>query len=261
MNRYLVTATVAGVLTVSSVEAQTPPRADPTQHPIPTPIKTSAMVFAKAGETWAYILADRKSLDEAIQTGRLPEVHDIVFSLRDSVVTLPYKSTALAAAKKAALKKRVDVIAILAERVDKYADEGDAVRMKTEYAKLLKALETIEPLYPSNTLPARGGKPLSAADKKLFLSPDGLYTASDIAANGNTSPYQKYADVIPMHDAKVNPGDPVCPISETKPNARLPWVIGGRTYTFCCPPCIGEFVTKAKSNPAVIKSPQEYIKK
>ncbi len=226
-----------------------------------TPKSTAAMVFGKAGETWGYILADRKSLDEAIRTGQLPEVHDIVFSLRDSVVTLPYKSAALGSAKMAALKKRVDVIAALAENVDKYADAGDADRTKAEYAKLLKELDTIEPLYPTNALPSSGGKPLSAADKKLFLIPGGLYTAEDIATNGGTSPYQKFAAVIPMHEAKVNPGDPVCPISETKPNAKLPWIIGGKTYIFCCPPCIGEFLTKAKTTPSLIKSPQEYIKK
>ncbi|MBC8134875.1 MAG: hypothetical protein H8F28_03195 [Fibrella sp.] len=225
------------------------------------PKKTAAMVFAKAGETWAYILADRKSLEEAIQTGQLPEVHDIVFSLRDSVVTLPYKSTALSPAKMAALKKRVDAVAILAERVDKYADEGDATKTKAEYARLRKELDAFEPLYPTNALPSSGGKPLSAADKRLFLLPGGLYTESDIVANGSTSPYQKYASVIPMHDAKVNPGDAVCPISETKPNAKLPWVIGGKTYIFCCPPCIGEFLTKAKTTPSTVKSPEGYIKK
>ncbi|MBC7805704.1 MAG: hypothetical protein H7145_06085 [Akkermansiaceae bacterium] len=219
------------------------------------------MVFGKAGETWAYILADRKSLDEAIRTDQLPEVHDIVFSLRDSVVTLPYKSGALSPSKMATLKKRVNTIAVLAESVDRYADEGDAANTKAQYARLAEELNAIEPIYPANALPIRGGKPLSAADKKLFLAPGGLYTASDIAANGGTSPYQKYAGVIPMHDAKVNPGDPVCPISETKPNAKLPWVIGGNTYTFCCPPCIGEFVTKAKTTPSLVKSPQEYIKK
>lgn len=225
------------------------------------PKKTAAMLFAKAGETWAYILADRKSLEEAIQTGQLPEVHDIVFSLRDSVVTLPYKSAALAPSKMALLKRQVDMVAVIAESVDKYADEGDATKTKTEYAKLLKELEAIGPLYPTNALPSSGGKPLSAADKKLFLIPGGLYTVSDIAMNGSTSPYQKYASVIPVHDAKVNPGDPVCPISETKPNTKLPWVIGGKTYIFCCPPCIGEFLTKAKTAPTSIKPPEEYIKK
>lgn len=251
---------VAIVLATCPVQSQTP-ATDPLRQTVTTPKKTPAMMFGKAGETWAYILADRKSLDEVIQTGQLPEVHDIVLSLRDSVVTLPYKSTALTTAKKVALKKQVDVIAILAERVDKYADDGDATRTKSEYAKLIKELNAIEPLYPPNTLPTSGGKPLSAADKQLFLLPGGIYTATDIAANGSTSPYQKYASVIPMHEAKVNPGDQVCPISETKPNAKLPWVIGGKTYTFCCPPCIGEFVTKAKTTPLLIKSPQEYIKK
>jgi YHS domain-containing protein len=224
------------------------------------PVQTVAMTFAKAGEAWSSILADRKALDETIQSGKLSEAHEIAFSIRDAVVTLPYKSAALAPDRQKALAAQVRIVAAIAENIDKYADAGNAPKTKAEYAKLVKALDAIEALYPANALPSSGAKPMSAADKALFLTPGGVYTQADIEANGNTSAYQKYASVVPMHDAKVNPGDPVCPISETKPNPQLTWVIGGKKYTFCCPPCIAEFVKKAKTDPKSIKAPESYVK-
>lgn len=226
-----------------------------------TPRTTAAMTFAKAGASWQGVLADSKALGEVIRTGKLSEAHEIAFSIRDAVVTLPYKSGALAPAKKAALGKQVVVVAGIAENIDKYGDAGNAAKTKAEYAKLVKALDAIEALYPANALPTSGAKPLSAADKALFLTAGGLYTKSDIAANGNTSAYLKYASVVPNHNAQVKAGEPVCPISETKPNPELTWVIGGKTYSFCCPPCIAEFVQKAKTAPQTIKAPEAYVKK
>lgn len=224
------------------------------------PMQTVAMTFAKAGEAWSSILADRKALGETIQSDKLSEAHEIAFSIRDAVVTLPYKSSALPPNKQKALAVQVRNVAAIAENIDTYADAGNSPKTKAEYGKLVKALDAIEALYPANALPSSGAKPMSAADKALFLTPGGVYTQADITANGNTSAYQKYANVVPMHDAKVSPGDSVCPISETKPNTQLAWMVGGKKYTFCCPPCIAEFVKKAKTDPKSIKAPEAYVK-
>ncbi|MES2462689.1 MAG: hypothetical protein V4671_19070 [Armatimonadota bacterium] len=234
--------------------------AKPAKKAAHKPMETAAMTFAKAGEAWSNIVADRKALSDVIANGKLSEAHELAFSIRDSVVTLPYKSSALTPVKQKLLVAQVQSVAAIAENIDKYGDANNALKTKAEFAKLVKALGTIETLYPANALPSSGTKPLSAADKALFLTPGGLYTAADIAANGSTSAYQKYASVVPEHDAKVKAGDAVCPISETKPNPQLKWVIGGKNYTFCCPPCIAEFVKKAKTNPASIKAPEAYVK-
>lgn len=228
--------------------------------PANKPVQTAAMKFAKAGETWSGILADRKALEQTIRSGKLSEAHELAFSIRDGVVTLPYKSSALAPSKQKALAAQVKNVAALAQNIDKFADANNAAKTKTEYAKLVKALGVIEALYPANALPSDGIKPMSVADKALFLTPGGLYTQADIAANGNASAYQKYASVVPMHDVAVKAGEPVCPISQTKPNPQLTWVVNAQTYTFCCPPCIAEFVTKAKTSPQSIKSPEAYVK-
>jgi hypothetical protein len=104
-------------------------------------------------------------------------------------------------------------------------------------------------------------KKTTAEEAKLFLSPGGLYTAADIKANGNTIPAVKFNGIRPTHDSHPKPGQKICPISETVSNPKFAWVIGSKTYEFCCIPCIEEFVATAKEKPDQIKDPSEYVKK
>jgi hypothetical protein len=104
-------------------------------------------------------------------------------------------------------------------------------------------------------------KRTTEAEGKLFLTPGGLYTEADIKANGTTIPAVKYNGVRPTHDAHPVPGQKICPISETVPNPKFTWVVGGKTYEFCCIPCIEEFVATAKKKPGEIKDPSEYVKR
>lgn len=104
-------------------------------------------------------------------------------------------------------------------------------------------------------------KKTTEEEAKLFLTPGGLYTAADIAANGKTIPAVKYNGIRPTHDSHPKAGEKVCPISETKANPRFTWVVGGKTYEFCCIPCIEEFVAAAKEKPDQIKDPSAYVKR
>lgn len=94
----------------------------------------------------------------------------------------------------------------------------------------------------------------------LFLNPGGLYTVADVAANGKTVPTVKYKGIRPTHDDKPKAGDKICPISKTKANPRFTWVVGGKTYEFCCIPCIEEFLVVAKEKPGEVKDPRDYVK-
>jgi YHS domain-containing protein len=107
-------------------------------------------------------------------------------------------------------------------------------------------------------MPAKKG---TDEEEKLFLTPGGLYTAADIEANGKTTPTVKYKGIRASHDDNPKPGDKICPISKTKANPKFTWVIGGKTYEFCCIPCIEEFVVLAKENPSEVKDPKDYVKK
>jgi roadblock/LC7 domain-containing protein len=221
---------------------------------------TSAMQFAKAGATWAEILADKKALQKAIKAGNLGEAHDLVFNIRDNAVTLPYKSEGLTPAKQKQLNQYVQTVAQIATRLDKVADAGKKAETTQEFVKLSKVLIQIEAVYPANALPTLGAKPMTAQERQLFLTPGGLYTQADILANGNTSVYQKFPGYVPQHNADVERGAPVCPISKTKPDPKITWQVAGKAYTFCCPPCVAEFVQNAKEKPTTILAPEAYVK-
>jgi YHS domain-containing protein len=96
--------------------------------------------------------------------------------------------------------------------------------------------------------------------RELHLKPGGLYTLADIAANGRTTPIQKYRSFQPQHDFNPQAGDPLCPVTRTKANANCTWTIAGQEYQFCCPPCIDEFVRLAKHRPLEIQPPGAYRK-
>jgi hypothetical protein len=98
--------------------------------------------------------------------------------------------------------------------------------------------------------------------KKLYATAKGKYTEADIKANGvGVTGMDRYGNVMTEHDDDPKPGDKICPISRTKANPKITWVVGGKTYEFCCTPCINEFVKKAQDKPAEIKDPGEYVKK
>ncbi len=105
--------------------------------------------------------------------------------------------------------------------------------------------------------------PVAISDERermLFQSAQGAYTASDIAANGGELPSEKFRSFVPAHDLQPRPGDRLCPVTRTKGNSDCTWMVGGQIYEFCCPPCIAEFVIKAKQNPEQILPAEAYVK-
>lgn len=93
---------------------------------------------------------------------------------------------------------------------------------------------------------------------ELYTTAAGKYSAEDIADNGGLTASINYADFIPKHDPNPQPGDAICPITKTKANAACTWTIDGQTYSFCCPPCIDEFVKLAKESPEQIRPASSY---
>jgi YHS domain-containing protein len=57
------------------------------------------------------------------------------------------------------------------------------------------------------------------------------------------------------------PGSPLCPITSTRADTRFRWNVGGKAYLFCCPPCIDEFVQRAKDEPTSIRRPEDYVQR
>jgi hypothetical protein len=126
--------------------------------------------------------------------------------------------------------------------------------------------ETDGPLPGEHPHAAMPGSKLSSAEsdveqaeRELYQTPGGIYTAADIAANGAVLPSKRFAGIPPRHDMHPKPGDRVCPITATLANTEFRWIVGGRSYTFCCPPCIEEFVRLAKETPDAVKPPEAYV--
>ncbi|MEX0820434.1 MAG: permease [Pirellulaceae bacterium] len=99
------------------------------------------------------------------------------------------------------------------------------------------------------------------AERGLYLSPGGIYTAADIAANGGQTASQRFAGFRSSHDMNPPTGSLICPVTQTKANPQCTWIVNGKTYQFCCPPCVDEFVRMAKESPEEIKEPEDYVKR
>jgi YHS domain-containing protein len=98
-------------------------------------------------------------------------------------------------------------------------------------------------------------------ERSLYLTPGGRYTLADIAANGESLPSIRFRGIASAHDMKPKPGDRICPITATKANAEFAWVVDGKTYLFCCPPCVDEFVQLAKVSQEALPPPESFVKR
>ena len=98
----------------------------------------------------------------------------------------------------------------------------------------------------------------SDVERTILLLPGGIYTAEDIKANGHLTASEKYKNFQAVHDYAPGPNDKLCPITRTKANPKCTWIINGKVYEFCCPPCITEFVKLAKEKPQEIREPKFY---
>ena len=98
-------------------------------------------------------------------------------------------------------------------------------------------------------------------ERKLYLTPGGKYTVADIKANGSVTASVKFKGLKADHDLKPKSGEKICPVTLTKANPKFAWVIDGKVYEFCCPPCVDEFVALAKEKPEEVMPPEFYRKK
>lgn len=101
----------------------------------------------------------------------------------------------------------------------------------------------------------------SEAERQLYLTAGGKFTETDIKANGSMTASQKFRSFRSSHDMHPATGDLVCPITHTKANPKCTWIVDGKQYAFCCPPCIDEFVKLAKEHPEQLQDPKDYTQK
>ncbi len=96
------------------------------------------------------------------------------------------------------------------------------------------------------------------AEAALYADPGGRYTTKDIETNGRGPASHKFSGQLPRHDDRPAAGERVCPVSRARADDRFTWVVSGKEYRFCCPPCIDEFLVTAKERPDDIRDPDSY---
>jgi hypothetical protein len=107
--------------------------------------------------------------------------------------------------------------------------------------------------------PSMPAKVTNDEERRLYLTPGGLYTEADVEANGRQTASQKFHGFTARHDLHPQAGERLCPITLTKANPGCTWIVAGKRDDFCCPPCVDEFVRLAKENPEQIKPPESYV--
>jgi len=130
------------------------------------------------------------------------------------------------------------------------------IRIEGERFRLSFQTKSLEH-FDTASMPDKIG---SDSERELYLTPGGRYTTADIVANGNKTASEKFKGIKSEHDMKPEPGDKLCPISGTKANSNFTWIIDGKTYEFCCPPCVDEFLSNAKSSTEPLADPSTLIK-
>ncbi len=139
----------------------------------------------------------------------------------------------------------------------------DGKKLSITIPNIVIAGERFRMGFESATEPHMEGVPEKVADeaeRELYLTPGGSYTPEDIKANGGVTASAKFVGLKSAHNMFPKSGEKICPITQTLANPQFTWIVGGKSYEFCCPPCVDEFVKLAKASPNEIKAPETYVK-
>ena len=164
-----------------------------------------------AGAIMAEVDEHLEALENVVAGGKLDQVHEIAFMVRDMLVALPGKLGALPPDISASLESALGKIGQQAELLDKYGDAGNVAQTKAVLGKFKAEIEGI---------------------KKLL--------AGHLSAAGAATP-----DAIKMAKNEI------CPISGSKSgsmekDAHVDY--GGYRVGLCCSGCVEKFMKDPDAN-------------
>lgn len=140
----------------SATDTETAPQpstnAPVTKTPVTNAPAASAASFKSAAVTWSKVTAASAALDKIIKAGKLKEVHEAAFKVRDIVKMLPAQSQGLSAEKQQTLASQVQNVEQLAAKLDEAGDSGNMAATKDNQVGLNDALDIIKGLYPTGAL-------------------------------------------------------------------------------------------------------------
>jgi hypothetical protein len=96
---------------------------------------------------WQSVDQETEGMAKGIQTGKLGELHQHAFAIRDLVGALPAHSASLAADKLAKVKSDVKFVATLAQRLDAAGDANNKAAAESNFEKLRDVLKSIRENY------------------------------------------------------------------------------------------------------------------
>jgi hypothetical protein len=110
---------------------------------------SQAVVPAQTAEAvWGQIEVRRLALETAIREGKLEQVHDEAFAIRDLAVAWAERKAPAGGPGRAALDAKVGEIRAIAGKLDEYGDAGNLTGTEAEFTKLNAALAALESAAP-----------------------------------------------------------------------------------------------------------------
>ncbi len=105
---------------------------------------------------WAEVKEHEQEVGKTIAAKKLDKVPEGAFRIRDIVNALPDNSKGLPADKLAKVKANAEIVADLTNRLGESSGANNSVETEANFKKLQGVLNTIESLYPPETLAAQG---------------------------------------------------------------------------------------------------------
>jgi len=101
---------------------------------------------------WREVREEEQELSEVIEDGKLGDVHEIAFTIRDLTKMLLKSSMGKAGVPMGILMTRVEQIGSVAELLDQYGDANDKLNTAEQFQRLQTLLNAIESQYPKTLL-------------------------------------------------------------------------------------------------------------
>ncbi len=114
-------------------------------------VKDSKAAMSPAA-IWQDIKSKEQKLSETIEQGKLEEVHEIAFAIRDTAKMFLEESKGKPGVPVGLLMSQVSQIAPIAERLDEYGDANNKAKTKEQFSMLKNLLNAIEAQYPKGIL-------------------------------------------------------------------------------------------------------------
>lgn len=103
---------------------------------------------------WQSVDQETEGMAREIQTGKLGELHQHAFAIRDLVAALPARSASLQPDKLAKVESDSKFIATLAQRLDAAGDANNKAAVEANFQKLKDVIKSIKENY-SDTPPPK----------------------------------------------------------------------------------------------------------